>query len=88
MLKFLGKKCKNSQKIGLGCSTPLINKKCVDLPVQYDHATWIADVPHGEELAFPWLFPRGVTGLFADRSKRLSVLKYFDHRLYNVDACW
>ena len=56
--------------------------------MQYDHATWIADVPHGEELAFPWLFPRGVNCLFADRSKRLSVLKYFYQRLYNVDACW
>ena len=55
---------------------PLNQQKCVDLPVQYDHATWIADVPHGEELAFPWLFPRGVNGLLADRSKRLSVLKY------------
>ena len=64
-----------------GCSTPLINKKCVDLPVQYDHATWIADVPHGEELAFPWLFSRGVNGLFADRSKRLSDLKYLNQRL-------
>ena len=39
--------------------------------MQYDHAIWIADVPHGEELAFPWLFPRGVNGLStADRSKR------------------
>ena len=55
--------------------------------MQYHHATWIAD-PHGEELAFPWLFPRGVNGLFADRSKRLSVLKYFNQRLYNADACW
>ena len=27
------------------------------------------DVPHGK-LAFPWLFPRGVNGLSADRSKR------------------
>ena len=51
-------------------ASALINKKCIDLPVQYNHATWIADVPHGEELAFPWLFPRRVNGLFADRSKR------------------
>ena len=70
-----------SGTISLNYSVPnieasaLINKKFVDLPVQYDHATWIADVSHGEELAFPWLFPRGVNGLFADRSKRLSVLK-------------
>ena len=83
-----------SGTISLNYSVPniealaLINKKCVDLPVQYDHATWIADVPHGEELAFPWLFSRGVNGLFADRSKRLSDLKYFNQRLYNVDACW
>ena len=56
--------------------------------MQYDHATWIADVPHGEELPFPWLFPRGVNGLSADRSKRLSVLKYFNQRLYDVDARW
>ena len=51
-------------------ASALINKKCIDLPVQYDHATWIADVPHGEELAFPWLFPSGVNGLSAHRSKR------------------
>ena len=33
-----------------------------------DHA--IHHVPHGEELTFPWLFPRGVNGLSVDRSKR------------------
>ena len=51
--------------------------------------TMLHDVPHGEELAFPWLFPRGVNGLSADRVQSvMSVLKYFNQRLYNVDACW
>ena len=34
-----------------------------------DHAT-SCSTWHGEELAFPWLSPRGVNGLSADRSKR------------------
>ena len=53
--------------------------------MQYGHAIWIADVPHGEELAFPWLFPHGVNGLSADRSKR-----YVDargHITYLMFAC-
>ena len=39
---------------------------------------------------FRWLFPRGVNGLSADRStcSVMSVLKYFNQRLYNIDARW
>ena len=68
-------------------ASALINKICVDLPVQYYHATWIADVPHGEELAFPWLFPRGVNGLSADRSKRYVDARWRKNITYLMFAC-
>jgi len=59
-----------------------------EIPVQFDKPTWLSQMPHGEELAFPWLFPYGNGGIYESRSIKLSVLEYFQHRLYNKDDRW
>ena len=53
------------------------------LPVATGRPVNLKDFPHGEEKAFPWLFPYGRSGISA-----LSILKYFQTRLYNVDPRW
>ena len=60
----------------------------LNLPVQYDKPVWINDIPNGEELAFPWLFPDGVNGVYTKRNTILTTLKYFQSKLYNQDSRW
>lgn len=57
------------------------------LPVKFNQPVWIQDLPHGEEMAFPWLFPSGKNGITADR-KPVTVCQYFHYRLYNKDPRW
>jgi len=65
------------------CKTPTF-----EVPIQFDKPTWLSQIPHGEELAFPWLFPLGKGGIYESRVKKMSVLEYFHHRLYNRDSRW
>lgn len=58
------------------------------LPIEYDKPVWLNDIPHGEELAFPWLFPDGLNGIYNNRDTPLTTLKYFQSRLYNQDSRW
>ena len=55
-------------------------RKKVSLPIKFSQPTWISYLPHGEELAFPWLFPLGRYGLTEPRLQSLSVLQYFHQR--------
>ena len=64
------------------------NTKSLTLPVKYHQPTWIAQVQNGEEMAFPWLFPYGKSGLNDNRNSSLTVLKYFQQRLYNKSPRW
>ncbi|CAC5381642.1 unnamed protein product [Mytilus coruscus] len=66
----------------------LRDRQQFQIPVQFNKPTWLSQVPHGEELAFPWLFPEGKGGIYDSRSTKVSVLEYFQYRLYNKDARW
>ena len=48
----------------------------------------LTKLAHGEEKAFPTLFPFGKAGFNAKRPKKLTLLKYYKSRLYNVDERW
>ena len=45
-------------------------------------------VQHGEEMAFPYLFPNGRNGLNEPRDSKLTYKQYFQHRIYNMDSRW
>ncbi|MEW8546654.1 MAG: DUF6570 domain-containing protein [Candidatus Thiodiazotropha sp.] len=62
--------------------------KTICIPTQFNNPSWISEIHHGEELAFPWLFPLGCGGLTEIRAEKLSVLDYFNARLYNKDPRW
>lgn len=69
-------------------SSILGSPKCFHLPTQFNQPLWIGNVPHGEELAFPTLFPYGKSGLNECRVLPLSTLQYFQSRIYNKDERW
>ena len=48
----------------------------------------ILTIAHGEEKAFPTLFPFGRNGFNADRPIKLTPLQYYRSRLYNKDERW
>ena len=60
----------------------------IHIPTQFNNPSWISQITHGEELAFPWLFPLGCGGLTENRPEKISVLDYFNTRLYNKDSRW
>ena len=60
----------------------------LEIPVQFGKPTWLSEMPHGEEMAFPWLFPYGRSGMYDKRSNKLTNLEYYQYRLYNKDARW
>ncbi|MEW8545326.1 MAG: DUF6570 domain-containing protein [Candidatus Thiodiazotropha sp.] len=62
--------------------------KHISIPTQFSAPSWISQVPSGEEVAFPWLFPMGCGGLTENRPIKLTVLDYFNCRLYNKDSRW
>lgn len=64
------------------------NISACTLPVALGRPVNLKDFPCGEEKAFPWLFPYGRNGISTDRPCALSILKYFQTRLYNVDPRW
>jgi hypothetical protein len=64
------------------------NISACTLPVALGRPVNLKDLPCGEEKAFPWLFPYGKNGISADRPCALSILKYFQTRLFNVDPRW
>ena len=69
-------------------SDVLTKSKHISIPILFNSPSWISQVPGGEELAFPWLFPLGCGGLTEERPIRLSVPDYFNCRLYNRDSRW
>lgn len=60
----------------------------LEIPVKFNKPAWLSQLPHGEELAFPWLFPYGKRGLYESRPVKLTNLEYLQHRLYNKDVRW
>lgn len=59
-----------------------------NLPAVKSQPINIKNVDHGEEKAFPWLFPDGKNGISETRPSELSVINYYHSRLYNRDPRW
>ena len=62
--------------------------KFISLPTLFTEPTWLSRISHGEEMAFPTLFPLGRGGLSHERNLPISVQKYYLMRLYNKDNRW
>lgn len=55
------------------CTVPSVKSKPVN----------IKDIEHGEEKAFPWLYPYGKNGLTFSKQQTLTDVQYYQSRLYN-----
>lgn len=66
----------------------LSSGKKISIPTKFDQPVWLSDISHGEELAYPALFPVGTGGINNERVIPLTTLKYFQSRLYNRHDRW
>ena len=44
------------------------------------------EMENGEQIAFPWLFPKGINGYFCQRPLKLTLKEYFHVRMNNVSG--
>lgn len=68
------------------CYIHSVSAKELNIPRNYNNPVRILEVDHGEELAFPWLFPFGINGFKQERPIHLTPKMYFKGRLYHKDS--
>ena len=44
------------------------------------------EMENGEQMAFPWLFPKGINGYFSQRPLKLTLKEYFHVRMNNISG--
>ena len=64
------------------------NIPIINIPKSDQKPVAIYDVEHGEEKAFPWLFPLGNNGFLEVRDVKIAPSMYFKSRLYHYSANW
>ena len=72
------------------CNREIGNNLCnvKDVPRPSCGPVNIYDKEGGEEMAFPWLFPRGINGFHAERLHMFPYCMYFRTRQYNYQGHW
>ena len=69
--------------VPINCSAFGNQAQDINVPHIEEKPVYVFQLDHGEEMAFPWLFPHGVNGLNHERPKKITKSMYFKHRLYN-----